>query len=194
MKIVDLSAHIVKIPMVAHHDHEEEEHETHEHEHNALDPHVWTDPVNVAIIAEDICTAFSVYDPENAHYYQQNLATFKQKVSATDAKIRTILSTLPKDSSFMVFHPAWGYFAKAYGLRQLPVEIEGKEPKPKELMRLIDEAREEKVKAIFTQPEFSDATAKVISEELGIKVVKASSLSPDWSQGLIDLSTAIAGK
>ena len=94
----------------------------------------------------------------------------------------------------MVFHPAWGYFAKAYGLRQLPVEIEGKEPKPKELMRLIDEAREEKVKAIFTQPEFSDATAKVISEELGIKVVKASSLSPDWLQGLIDLSTAIAGK
>ena len=94
----------------------------------------------------------------------------------------------------MVFHPAWGYFASAYGLEQLPVEVEGKEPKPKELMHLLEEAKENKVKAIFTQPEFSDTTAKLISEELGIKVIKASPLVSDWSQNLINLANAIAGK
>jgi zinc transport system substrate-binding protein len=94
----------------------------------------------------------------------------------------------------MVFHPSWGYFAHAYNLEQIPIEIEGKTPKPKELIHIIKEAREEKVKAIFTQPEFSDSMAKVIAKELGIKVVKVSPLNPQWSENLINIAHAIADK
>ncbi len=94
----------------------------------------------------------------------------------------------------MVFHPSWGYFAKAYELKQLPVEIEGKSPKPKELIHLIKEAREEQISAIFTQPEFSDSIAKVIANELHIEVIKVSPLAPNWSENLINIAHAIAGK
>ncbi len=202
MKIVDLSSNVKKIPMEAHHDHDEADeeedhgHEKHheEHEHGSLDPHIWTAPSNVLIIAQDIYSALSSLDPENAAYYKKNLDTFIGTIEDTDKQIRRILSSVPEESSFMVFHPAWGYFAQSYHLHQMPVEIEGKEPKPKELMQLIKKAREEHVKAIFTQPEFSDATANIISKELGIKVIKASPLAADWSQNLINLADAIAGK
>ncbi|MBD3790455.1 MAG: zinc ABC transporter substrate-binding protein [Campylobacterales bacterium] len=203
MNVVDLAENITKIAMMAHHHHDEHEekehHEAHEaddhHEHeDGLDPHVWTSPENVRIIAKNIHKALSEYDPDNQAYYTQNLTKFLEKIDATDRRIKEILTSIKPHSTFMVFHPAWGYFAKAYDLVQLPVEIEGKEPKPKELVKLIETAKEHKVKAIFTQPEFSDATAKVISEELGIKVIKVSPLAADWSQNLIDLAKAIAGK
>ena len=173
---------------------EADHHEAHDHHHGTLDPHVWTDPKNVLTIAENIYASLSKADPENASYYKKNLETFIAQVKQTDETIQKILTETPEHAAFMVFHPAWGYFAKAYKLEQLPVEVEGKAPKPQELMHLIEEARDNRVKAIFTQPEFSDATAKLISEELGIKVIKVSPLAPDWSQNLINLANAIAGK
>ena len=173
---------------------EADHHEAHDHHHGTLDPHVWTDPKNVLTIAENIYASLSKADPENASYYKKNLETFIAQVKQTDETIQKILADTPEHAAFMVFHPAWGYFAKAYKLEQLPVEVEGKAPKPQELMQLIKDARQNRVKAIFTQPEFSDATAKLISEELGIKVIKVSPLAPDWSQNLINLANAIAGK
>ena len=199
MVVSDLSQGIKKREMKAHH-HESghESHHDHEGEHDetdhSLDPHIWTSPKNVSLIASTICEALSKLDPENASYFRENLEQFRAKIEETDKKIGEILSASPEGTPFMVFHPAWGYFAEAYGLEQLAVEIEGKEPKPRELMSLLQEAKKHQVKAIFTQPEFSDATARLISQELGIKVIKASPLAPDWSQNLINLANAIAGK
>lgn len=218
MKIIDLSQGIEKLPMVSHEHHDEDKAEDHDKEHDVhqhheedehhddaehheehdhkgtLDPHIWTDPKNVLTIAKNIYAALSKADPENAAYYKKNLETFTAQVKETDEAVKKILANTPEHAAFMVFHPAWGYFAKAYGLEQLPVEVEGKAPKPQELMHLIEEAKKNKVKAIFTQPEFSDATAKLISEELGIKVIKVSPLAPNWSQNLINLANAVAGK
>jgi zinc transport system substrate-binding protein len=85
----------------------------------------------------------------------------------------------------MVFHPSWGYFAKEYGLKQLPIEIEGKEPKPAALGAFIKKAKHHKVKAIFVQPEFSQKAAQQIAKEVGVKVISVPTLSPDWSKTLI---------
>ena len=94
----------------------------------------------------------------------------------------------------MVFHPAWGYFAKRYNLNQIAVEVEGKEPKMKALIGLMKQAKKEKIQAIFTQPEFSDKSAKLIANNLGIKVVKASPLAKNWAENLLNLAKAIANK
>jgi len=199
MQTIDLSERIEKREMQAHHDHEHHEPSTgsvddDEHEEHSTDPHIWTAPGNVQVIAENIYRALSKHDPQNEAYYKKNLEAFSAKVAQTDNQIKKILSDTPKGSKFMVFHPSWGYFAHAYGLEQLPIEIEGKSPKPKELIHLIREAREEKVKAIFTQPEFSDSVAKVMAKELGIKVIKVSPLNPKWSENLINIAHAIADK
>ena len=94
----------------------------------------------------------------------------------------------------MVFHPAWGYFAKEYNLEQLAIESGGKNPKPKQLAHLIDEAKEEKVQAVLTAPEFSTSSAKQIAKEVGVPVIKISPLNPKWSENLINLAEAISKK
>lgn len=187
MKIVDLSEGIEKMPMAAHH------HETEHHEADGLDPHIWTAPENVARIAQHIFDVLTSQDPKNTDYYKANLDAFLAKIKETDIRIKTYLSPLPKGTAFMVFHPSWGYFAKAYGLKQLPVEVEGKNPKPRELIAVIKAAQKAHVRAIFTQPEFSDASAKIIANELHIPVIKVSPLAADWSQNLVRIAKAIAG-
>lgn len=199
MQIIDLADKITKMQMAKDHDnvkHEDDEADEHhnEHNHEGEDPHIWTSPANVKIIAQNIYNALKKEDPENTNYYKENLDMFLAFIDETDRQIIDILSSLENGKKFMVFHPSWGYFAKAYNLTQIAVEVEGKEPKPKELIHLLEEAKEEKVKAIFTQPEFSDTVAKIIAKELQIPVVKVSPLAPNWSENLINIAHAIAGK
>ncbi|RRS30179.1 MAG: zinc ABC transporter substrate-binding protein [Epsilonproteobacteria bacterium (ex Lamellibrachia satsuma)] len=191
MQIIDVANSIHKRMMQ---DSETEiHHEIHYvHEHHGEDPHIWTAPANIKIIAKNIYNALRKTDPANSAYYEKNYHTFITLVEKTNAQIIKSLSATPKGTKFMVFHPSWGYFAHEYGLIQLPVEVAGKEPKPRELVELIKEAKREKVKAIFTQPEFSDSIAQVMAKELHIKVIKVSPLAPNWSENLINIANAIA--
>ncbi len=159
-----------------------------------LDPHIWTTPLNVKIIAKNIFNALSTLDKNGTTYYKENLDSYLKELDKLDREIRDILKDTPNGSTFMVFHPAWGYFAKDYRLKELAVEIDGKEPKPRELIRVIKEAKRAKVKAIFTQPEFSDKSAKIIADTLKIRVIKASPLAKDWANNLLNLAKAIANR
>ncbi len=203
MEIVNLAKGVEKIPMGEHH-HEEDGHEhehktdkedhDHEHEHDSLDPHIWTSTANVKIIAKNIFNALVKLDSKNEAYYKNNYEKFLEKINQTDHTIKKILIDTASGTKFMVFHPAWGYFARDYGLTQVAIEAGGKNPKPKQVAYLIDEAKEEKVKAVFTAPEFSDKVAKQIAQEVGIPVIKVSPLNPKWSENLIQLANAIANK
>ncbi|NTV58935.1 MAG: zinc ABC transporter solute-binding protein, partial [Deltaproteobacteria bacterium] len=93
---------------------------------------------------------------------------------------------------FMVFHPAWGYLAAAYGLEQTPIEVEGKEPKAADLKRLIEHARERHIKALFVQPQFSATSARVIAEALGAQIILADPMAPDWENNLRDVAEQFA--
>jgi zinc transport system substrate-binding protein len=192
IQVTDLSEGIEKLPMASHHD--TQDIDRHRKKDKGTDPHIWTIPTNVKIIAKRIYETLVKIDKRNESYYKKNYETFISRVEETDRKIQNILSVKPQGTKFMVFHPSWGYFAKAYGLVQLPVEIEGKSPKPRVLISLIKEAKKEHVSAIFTQPEFSDAIAKVLANELHINVIKVSPLAPNWSENLIKIADAIAGQ
>lgn len=194
MKIIDSSRGIKRIDMVAHHHDEDEHHgrDHHEDEEDGKDPHVWTSPANIKIIAANTIQALTQADPKNKAYYEANYRKLLQKIAATDRQIRLILKNTPKGSKFMVFHPAWGYFASSYGLVQVPIEVEGKEPKSSALGKLIKEAKDQNIRAIFTQPEFSDKSARLIASQLHISVIKASPLAADWSANLVRLARAIA--
>jgi len=191
MQIVDITKGIEKIHMVEKCAHG---HEAHTHAHEGTDPHIWTSPHNVKRIAQNIYDALASYDPSNIKYYKNNLKRFLSSIEETNKQIVQILSTLKDSRSFMVFHPSWGYFAKAYDLKQIAVEVEGKSPKPRALIQLIKEAKKEKVNAIFTQPEFSDSSAKIIAKALHIPVVKISPMAADWSPNLIVMAKTIAGQ
>ncbi|MCF6173840.1 MAG: zinc ABC transporter substrate-binding protein [Campylobacteraceae bacterium] len=156
------------------------------------DPHVWLSPKNIKIIAKNIYNALAKADNKNANYYKKNYKKFIKHITLVDEKIKNILKDTKRGSIFMVFHPSWGYFARQYHLIQLPIEIEGKSIKPKSLIRIIKIAKKQKVKAIFTQPEFSPKIANQIANELHIKVLKASPLNPNWENNLINFAKAIA--
>ena len=156
------------------------------------DPHVWLSPLNVKIMAKNIYNTLVKVDPENKTYYKDNLNKFLQLISEVDTKINEILLNIPANSKFMVFHPAWGYFARDYGLVQFAVEKEGKEPTPKALMKIIEQAKKEDIKAILVQKEFSKKSAKALADELNIKVVEESPLSLDWGNNLISIAKTIA--
>jgi len=194
MNLIDLAENVQKIPMQARKCDHGDHHGHTEHAHKGDDPHIWTAPSNVKIIAQNIYHALQEADPVNRDYYKKNLDLFLATIDETNRQIMHLLTDLPDQKKFMVFHPSWGYFAKAYNLEQIAVEVEGKEPKPKELITLLREAKKEKVNAIFTQPEFSDTTAKIIAKELHIPVVKVSPLAPNWSENLINIAKVIAGK
>ncbi|CAA6818604.1 MAG: Zinc ABC transporter, periplasmic-binding protein ZnuA [uncultured Sulfurovum sp.] len=168
------------------------ENASHHHHHGGLDPHTWTAPSNVKIMAKNIYETLVKLDNENENYYEENYKKFLEEIEETDRQIKEILLSVPQGSKFMVFHPSWGYFAKEYGLVQMSVEVEGKAPKPRILKQIIEEAHKQNIKAIFTQKEFSDKSAKVIAHELNIKVLKETPLARDWSTNLIKKANAIA--
>jgi zinc transport system substrate-binding protein len=184
MLVVDLAHGITKIQMPAFKNTNKKEEER--------DPHIWTSLTNIKIIALHITRVLSKFDKKHTDYYKKNYDNFIAKINKTDKKIRKILEKTKNNTKFMVFHPSWGYFAKEYNLTQFPIEIQGKTPKPKELIYIIKKAKDEHIKAIFSQPEFSDKIALQIAKELQIPVIKATPLSPDWAKNLINFARAIA--
>ncbi|MGM0533696.1 MAG: metal ABC transporter solute-binding protein, Zn/Mn family, partial [Campylobacterota bacterium] len=172
---VDTAKGIQKRPIDTH-DHGHDSHRDHDTKQN-LDPHIWLSPTLAKTIAAHIKDALVEADKTNAAFYENNYKRFLQKIEALDTRIKNLLQNRNSDK-FIVFHPSWGYFARDYGLTQVPVEIEGKAPKQKDLIQLIDFAKENEIKAVFVAPEFSQKSAQTIAESIGGKTITVSPLSP----------------
>jgi len=198
MQIVHTDAGIAKIPMVGHSHaaaneatpaaghsqaHSGAPSSKHDHDHGALDPHIWLSPPLVKIQAKHIRDALVQADPANAAIYQANFERFSSELDALDAELKTTFAG-KEGLEFIVFHPAWGYFAQTYGLKQTPIELEGKEPKPAQLQEIITHAREHHIRVIFAQPQRSSRSAETIARAIGGKVVFADPLALDWAANL----------
>ena len=196
---IDSSANIQRIAMEEHSHEEEKTHDKHKHdkkhdhedEHDGLDPHVWLDPVLVKIQAKNIYDAVVLIDASNKDFYTKNYEEFIQELDVLDVKIKEILAPYSQ-KAFMVFHPSWGYFASRYNLEQISIEIQGKEPKPNELIELVKDAKKHDIKIIFVSPQFSQKSANTIAQNIGGNVVAIDSLSEDWSNDLIKTANEIA--
>lgn len=177
------------------HDHEEhvtnDENSHEEHNHEGLDPHIWLDPILVKVQAKNIFDAIVKIDASNENYYKTNYENFLKELDNLNSNIEGILKD-SKDKAFMVFHPSWGYFAKRYDLEQIAIEVEGKEPKPNELVEMIEDAKKHNIKVVFVAPQFSQKSAKTISKNLNANVVTINPLSLKWDEELINTAKQIA--
>jgi zinc transport system substrate-binding protein len=152
-------------------------------EYGTLDPHIWLSPPLVMMQARRILTALQEADPTHRSTYEANYKTFISDIRDLDVDLRNIFAG-KRDLQFMVFHPAWGYFAHTYGLKQVPVEIEGKKPKPAQLKELIKHAKENNIKVVFVQPQFSSKSAEQVAKEIDGQVVFVDPLALNWSENL----------
>lgn len=151
----------------------------HEHGHEGGDPHVWVAPETVAVAAVNIARALERADPAHAGEYRANLRGFQADLAALDREIRRLLDP-HRGGKFMVYHPTWGYFARQYGLTEIAIEAEGKEPSAARLIQLIERARREDVKVIFVQSGFPRKSAQVIADAVGGRVLVADPEKRDW--------------
>ena len=133
----------------------------------------------------------SKIDEENSDFYKANYEDFVKELDNLDNEIKKILKPY-KDSAFMVFHPSWGYFAKRYNLEQISIEVEGKEPKPNELVALIEEAKKHNIKVIFVAPQFSQKSAQTISKSIKANVIAIDPLTDNWRENLLKVANEIA--
>ncbi|NHZ73822.1 MAG: zinc ABC transporter solute-binding protein [Nitrospirae bacterium] len=147
------------------------------------DPHIWLDPRRMRSAASNIEAELARLDPDGAPQYRQNLRDLLSDMDRLDSEITQLMAGL-EGRRFLVFHPAWSHFACEYGLRQMAIEAEGKEPGPAQLVATIEEARDEGIRVVFVQKGFSDRSAKVIASELGAQVESLDPLARDWLDNL----------
>jgi zinc transport system substrate-binding protein len=163
----------------------------HGHEAGELDPHIWLSPKLAMVQAQTIARALAYEGASAKLVYHANFSEFIRDLKAVDARIEAALAGL-ENREFFVFHPAYGYFAQAYGLTQVAVEFEGKEPSGRQLARLIDRAKAAGVKVLFVQPQFSDKSARAVADGVGAAVVKMDPLAPDYLENLERMAQTLA--
>lgn len=155
-----------------------------------VDPHIWLSPRSVKIIARNIRNALVDLDPVNHDFYHTNFQTFLQDIDHLDSEIRTVLSDL-KHNKFMVFHPAWSYFARDYGLTQMAIETDGKHPGMSTLRQIIDSARRENIRTIFVQKQFDTHSARTIAREINGQVITLDPLSQNWRENMRHIALSL---
>ena len=174
---------------------EAEEHAGHEHGASLsaaeMDPHVWLDPKRAKTIAANICAELCRLDPEHGEEYRANLKKLQSELTELDERIAATLKPL-QGREFYVFHPAYGYFGDSYGLKQVPVEIEGKDPTPQQIATLIEKAKAAGVRVIFVQPQFSSKSAAAIAKEIDGAVVALDPLAEDYIKNIDEMARRLA--
>ncbi|MCM2971341.1 metal ABC transporter solute-binding protein, Zn/Mn family [Larsenimonas suaedae] len=173
----------------AHHDEHQASH-GHSHHEGQPDPHVWLDPDNMIVMAQTAADALSDALPDQAEAIEAREQALIQKIEHTTDSIERELAPY-KGQSFMVYHPAFGYFGDRFGLNQLPIELNGREPTPQALNALIKTAHDQNIHTIFIQKQFSTRIASRLADEIDGTVVAIDPLSPDYLSNLEHIADAL---
>lgn len=163
------------------------------HDHEGGDPHIWLSPALVKMMAGSIKAALVKADPAHAPLYRANHDAFVRELDELDLHINGLFENVPENRRrFMVFHPAWSYFAHNYNLREIAIEVEGREPGPRQLTRIVEFAKKEKIEAIFVQPQFSKRGAETIARNVGATLIEADPLAEDWAANIRRVAETMA--
>jgi zinc transport system substrate-binding protein len=186
IKFIDISKGIKRREVSGgEHEHERDG----DHGQDGFDPHVWNSLRNLEIMSKNICDELVKLDPSKAKTFTKNLQALDGEITKLNEQLRLKLKPF-KNRTFFVFHPAFGYFADEFGMKQKAVEVEGKSPTPKQIAALVKEAKKDKVKIIFVSPQFNAQSAEAIAKSIGGVVVSLDPLPEDPIKNFSD----IAGK
>ncbi len=177
-----------RVPLLAEHcghTHNDEEHV------HGVDPHIWLSPTRLKIIAENIYNGLSAIYPDSLKY-KANYSTFCKRIDSLDRSLDTLLT--PEKRGFLIYHPALTYLAADYGQTQISVEVEGKEPSPAYLSRLIDSAKALNINKILYQKQFNKSTVEAVAEELDLTPVAIDPLAENVIENIESLARLIANR
>jgi zinc transport system substrate-binding protein len=169
------------------HDYDNEEDDEHDHDHEGTDPHIWTSPVNFKKMAEVVYNGLVEIDPDHQEEYYTNYQAYISKLDNLNTNVSSRLQQYG-DKSFMVYHPAWGYFGDTYNLKMIAIEDEGKQPGPAGIDAIIKQAQDENITVIFVAPQFDTSSAETIADEIGGNVVFANPLMSNYEVTITKLA------
>jgi len=178
------------IEMLSGHIHEHGESDD-SHHNSGTDPHTWLSPACMKIQAQNIFSALAKTDTVNSALFKLNFEKFNKLADSVDRIIRETLAG-SEGKSILIFHPALGYFARDYGLTQISIEQEGKEPSPAYLAELIKTAKEKGIKSVFISKEFDTRNAEAIAREINAKIIIFDPMAENWIENTIHLGKLIA--
>lgn len=156
-----------------------------------MDPHIWLSLRNAAIQVENICQGMTEIDPQNKDYYAKNRDDYLQKLKALDEKLNETFAG-KKNKIFIVHHPAWTYFARDYGLNQVPLMENEKEPGPKYLGEVIEIARKNNITTLFVEPQYNPKAAEAIAQEMNAEIITIDPLAENYLDNMVNASQEIA--
>jgi len=164
------------------------------HDHGAgfLDPHIWLDPLRMKIVASTTAKALRTLLPDEAQEIEDRLAALHQAIDDTDHRVAEVLAPYA-GNTLVVFHPAYGYFARRYGLNQMAVEVDGKAPSARRLASVVNELGGQPVRALFVQPQFSRSAAERVANALDCELVELDPVAGDYLANLETMADRIAG-
>lgn len=170
-KVVDLSRGIELIAGTC-------SHGSHGHTHtHGIDPHVWTSPRALQKMAENAYEAIRKAYPDSVKY-ETNYRLLQQELKALDERTAARIAASDVEY-FIIYHPALTYYARDYGLRQIAIEADGKEPSAKQLTQIIRQAREDGVRRILYQSQFPASAVEVIARDIDAQYVEVDPLRED---------------
>jgi len=150
-----------------------------EFSNGSKDPHIWLSPKRVKLMIEIITKQLSSLDPEHKAEYQQNAEEYIAQLEKVDHEIKETLSQV-ESRSFIVYHPAFGYFAEEYNLEMIAIEQGGKKATPQRMEKIINLAQEKNIKVIFHQAEIDSQQSESLAEEIDGRTVKLDPLATDY--------------
>ena len=153
-------------------------HGSHGHTHtHGIDPHVWTSPRALQKMAENAYEAIREAYPDSVKY-ETNYRLLQQELKALDERTAARIAASDVEY-FIIYHPALTYYARDYGLRQIAIEADGKEPSAKQLTQIIRQAREDGVRRILYQSQFPASAVEVIARDIDAEYAEVDPLRED---------------
>jgi zinc transport system substrate-binding protein len=195
LKVDDLREVVETIPL--------DDHATHDHEHAhacahcaeearlATDPHIWLDPVRLGLLATRVAESLGEALPEQKSEFARAAVAFSARMAEVHKELEATLAPF-RGQAFYIYHPAFGYFAGRYGLRQVSIASSNQGPAAKELHRLIGQARKDGVKTLFVQPQESKRHAEIVAQAIGARLVEVDPMSVDLGANLIHIGRALS--
>ena len=156
------------------------------------DPHVWLDPMNLIVMTDNTVAELSEVDPDNAAFYRENGEALKAEIKKVNDEVAAQLKDV-EGKSFVVHHPAFGYFAERFGLKQVPLEIEGKEPGAVDMAKVVDFIKKNNAKAVFMQAQIPDSVIKSVAEETKVRVITLDPLKENVLENIRETASEIKG-
>jgi zinc transport system substrate-binding protein len=162
-----------------------------ENETTTMDPHVWADPKNAMVMVNNTYNGLVKVDPADQEYFKKNRDQYIQQLKELDLNTTKILKN-KNGTNILVYHPAFGYYAKDYNLTQVGAMLNDEEPSPQRIAKMVDIAKKNNVKVLYNEPQYDPKFMQSIASQINGQVLTVNDLGENYIQNMINIAIAFS--